>query len=245
MPSLAEHFTVVVPDLRGVGESSVPAGGFDKRTMAQDVRGLVEHLGSREIRIVGHDIGGMVAYAYAAQFPETLRAAAIAAVLVPEPSWRDLPLLPGGPAWQWWWAFHAVDQIADKLIGDNLEYYLNAFFDFQYPGPNQDTRTITAADRERFVAAYSGPGSLSAGLGWFRAFLQDIEDNQAWLATRLDVPWLALGDPRVLAGMAEQGKRISSKSHSVEISPSGHWVLQQQPTQVLDALLPFLSGAEQ
>ena len=244
MPTLAERFTVVAPDLRGVGESSVPAGGFDKRTMARDVRDLADHLGASEISLAGHDIGGMVAYAYAAQFPETLRQVAIAAVIVPEPSWRELRLLPGGPVWPWWWAFHSVEQIADKLIGDNLSYYLNAFYDFQYAGMNQDTLAITAADRERFVAAYSRPGALNAGLGWFRAFGQDIDDNRAWLATRLEVPWLALGDPRVLAGMAEQGTRISSKSQAVEISPAGHWVLQQQPTKVLDALLPFLGGAE-
>jgi haloacetate dehalogenase len=243
MPALAQRFRVVAPDLRGVGGSSVPAGGFDKRTMARDIYGLAEQLGTPEISVVGHDIGGMVAYAYAAQFPEAVRAAALASVLVPEPSWRELPLLPGGPVWPWWWAFHSVDRIADKLIGDNLEYYLNVFFDFQYPGLNQDTWSITAADRERFVAAYAGPGSLGAGLGWFRAFGQDIDDNQNWLAAQLDVPWLALGDPRVIAGMAEQGRRISSNSRAVEISPSGHWVLQQQPGQVVDTLLPFLAGA--
>jgi haloacetate dehalogenase len=242
MPALARRFTVVAPDLRGVGGSSVPPDGYDKRTMAGDVRGLVEHLGSSEICMVGHDIGGMVAYAYAAQFPETVRAAAIAAVLVPEPSWRDLPLLPSGPTWNWWWAFHSVDRIADKLIGDNLEYYLNAFFDLQRPGLNQDTRSITAADRQRFVAAYASPGSLSAGLSWFRAFGQDIDDNEKWLAKQLQVPWLALGDPAAIAAMAEQGRRISSNSRAVEISPSGHWVLQQQPTQVLDTLTPFLSA---
>lgn len=242
MPALAQRFTVVALDLRGVGGSSVPAGGFDKLTMAGDVHDLAEHLGSKAISLVGHDIGGMVAYAYAARFPESVRRAAVAAVVVPERSWRELPLLPGGPAWQWWWAFHSVDRIADRLIGDNLEYYLNSFFDFQYPGLNVDTGSITAADRERFLAAYSAPGSLGAGLGWFRAFGQDIDDNEKWLATQLDVPWLAVGDSHSIAGMADQARRISSKAQAVEISQSGHWVLQHQPAQVLDALLPFLDA---
>jgi haloacetate dehalogenase len=236
MRPLSERFTVVAPDLRGVGGSSVPANGFEKRAMALDVRGLVQELGVAEVSLVGHDIWGMVAYAYAAQFPESVRNAAIAAVLVPQPSWLELPLLPGGAVWPWWWGFHSVDRVADKLIGENLEYYLNMFYDFQYPGENHDTSAITAADRAVFLEAYSGRGSLTAGLGWFRAFLQDIEDNRRWLATPLQIPWLALADPRTLTAMTEQGRAISARSRAVEIAPAGHWLLQQQPQQVLDAL---------
>jgi haloacetate dehalogenase len=241
MPALAERFTVVAPDLRGVGGSSVPAGGFEKRAMALDIRGLVDELGAADVSIVGHDIGGMVAYAYAAQFPESVRDVAIAAVLVPQPSWLELPLLPSGTVWPWWWGFHSVDRVADKLIGDNLEYYLHSFYDYQYPGENHDTSAITAADRAAFLEAYSGRGALTAGLSWFRAFPQDIEDNRGWLATPLEVPWLALADPRTFTAMTEQGRTISSRSRAVEIGPAGHWVLQQQPQQILDALLPHMA----
>jgi haloacetate dehalogenase len=244
MPTLAGQFTVVVPDLRGVGGSSVPAGGFDKRTMALDVLGLVQELALPDVSIVGHDIGGMVAYAYAAQFPETTREVAIASVLVPQPSWLDLRLLPGGAAWPWWWGFHSVERFADKLIGDNLEYYLSAFYDFQYEGENHDASTITALDRARFLDAYSKPGSLSAALGWFRAFPQDIEDNRDWLGTPLETPWLALADPRTFETMSDQARVISSKAQAVEIGPAGHWVLQQQPAKTLDALIPFLTGRD-
>jgi pimeloyl-ACP methyl ester carboxylesterase len=237
MPGLAERFTVIVPDLRGVGARSVPAGGFDKRTMAVDVLGLVEQLGLADVSIVGHDIGGMVAYAFAAQFPQRIRKLAIAAVVVPEPSWLAQTLLPTGEAWNWWWAFHSVERFADKLIGDNLDYYFNAFFDLHA----HDSSALSAFDRATFVEAYSRPRVLSAALGWFRAFVHDVEDNREWLQRPLEVPYLALADPRALAAMTKQAQLISADPRTTEIGPAGHWIPQEQPRQILDALISFLT----
>jgi pimeloyl-ACP methyl ester carboxylesterase len=83
---------------------------------------------------------------------------------------------------------------------------------------------------------------LSAALGWFRAFPQDIADNDAWLKQRLDIPYLAVTEPHVLAAMTEQASRISTRHQVAAIAPSGHWVTQQQPGQVADALIAFLGG---
>lgn len=87
-------------------------------------------------------------------------------------------------AWNWWWAFHSVERFADKLIGDNLDYYFNAFFDLHA----HDSSALSALDRATFVEVYSRPLVLSAALGWFRAFLQDVEDNREWLQVPLEVP---------------------------------------------------------
>ena len=239
MPLLAAHYRVIAPDLRGVGGSTVTFDGFDKRTMAGDVAGLLDALGVRSASVVGHDIGGMVAYAFAKSHSDRIDKLAIAAVLMPEQAWYGFPLIGRGSPW--WFGFHAVPLLPDRLIAASLSFYFDWFFDFHDPGENYDASGITAADREAYVHAYSAPGALSAALGWFRAFPQDIVDNDAWLADPLDVPYLAIAEPHVMAPMTNQAKRISNNHQVVEIAPSGHWVTQQQPAQVSDALTAFLA----
>jgi haloacetate dehalogenase len=240
MPLLAQRYRVIAPDLRGVGGSTVTVDGFDKRTMAGDVAGLLDALDTPAACVVGHDIGGMVAYAFAKSYPGRISKLGIAAVLLPEQAWYELPLL--GPRSPWWFGFHAVPLLPERLISASLSCYLDWFYDFHDPGENYDASGITAADREAYVQAYSAPGALSAALGWFRAFPQDIVDNDVWLRQPLDIPYLAIAEPHVLAPMTDQATRISSKHHVVEIGPSGHWVTQQQPGQVADALIAFLGG---
>ncbi len=158
-------------------------------------------------------------------------------MVVPEPSWLEQTLLPTGEVWNWWWAFHSVERFADKLIGDNLDYYFNAFFDLHA----LDGSALSALDRATFVEAYSRPRVLSAALGWFRAFVQDVEDNREWLQLPLEVPYLALADPGALAAMTKQAQLISADPRMTEIGPAGHWIPQEQPGQILDALIPFLT----
>ena len=241
MPRLAERYTVIAPDLRGVGGSSVPLGGFDKRTMAGDLAGLLDALDLKSAGVVGHDIGGMVAYAFAKLHPERVTSLGIAAVLLPERDWYQRSLLPSGPGWAWWFAFHSVPNVPDRLIAACLDFYFDTFYDLHDEGTNYDSSGITAADRAAYVAAYSGHGSLTAALGWFRAFPQDIEDNDGWLSEPLDLPYLALTEPHVHEAMSAQAGRIAREATVVKVEPSGHWVTHQQPGQVTDALLSFLS----
>jgi pimeloyl-ACP methyl ester carboxylesterase len=241
MPALAEHYRVIVPDLRGIGGSAVTFDGFDKRTMAGDVAALLDALDIPSASVVGHDIGGMVAYAFAKSYPGRISKLGIAAVLLPEQAWYQLPLLD--PRSPWWFRFHAIPLVPERLISASLSFYLDWFFDFHDPGENYDASGVTAADREAYVQAYSAPGALSAALGWFRAFPQDAADNDVWLQQPLDLPYLALAEPHVLAAMAAQAPRISARHQVAEIAPSGHWVTQQQPGQVADALIAFLGGS--
>lgn len=240
MPVLAERYRVIAPDLRGVGGSTVTFDGFDKRTMAGDIAGLLDAFGVPAAYVVGHDIGGMVAYAFAKSYPGRTRKLGIAAVLMPEGAWYNFPLLD--PRSPWWFRFHALPRVPERLIAASLSFYFDWFYDFHDPGQNYDASGITAADREAYVRAYSAAGALSAALGWFRAFPQDIVDNDAWLKQPLDIPYLALAEPHVLAPMTEQASRISARHQVTEIAPSGHWVTQQQPGQVTDALIAFLGG---
>jgi len=168
MPALAEHYRVIVPDLRGIGGSTVTFGGFDKRTMAGDVAALLGALDIPSASVVGHDIGGMVAYAFAKSYPDHISKLGIAAVLLPEQTWYQWPLLD--PRTPWWFRFHALPLVPERLISASLTFYLDWFFDFHDPGQNYDASGITAADRKAYAEAYSAPGALSAALGWFRAF---------------------------------------------------------------------------
>jgi len=136
MPLLAEHYRVIAPDLRGVGGSTVTFGGFDKRTMASDLGGLLDALGIPTACVVGHDIGGMVAYAFAKRYPRRISKLAIAAVLVPEQAWYSYPLL--GQRSPWWFGFHAVPRVPERLISASLSYYFDWFYDFHDPGQNYD-----------------------------------------------------------------------------------------------------------
>ena len=238
MPALAEHFTVIAPDLRGVGGSTVTFDGFDKRTMAGDLAGVLDALSSPKACVVGHDIGGMVAYAFANSHPDRITKLGIAAVLMPEQAWYGFPLLGSGSPW--WFGFHAIPLVPERLISASLRFYLDWFFDFHDPGENYDVSGITAADREAYVQAYSAPGALGAALGWFRAFPQDIVDNDNWLQTPLDIPYLAIAEPHVVTPMTAQAARISNHFQVVQIAPSGHWVTQQQPGQVANALIAFI-----
>jgi len=121
-----------------------------------------------------------------------------------------------------------------------MDFYFDWFFDLINDGSNYDSSGITVADREAYVKAYSGPGALSAALGWFRAFGRDIEDNEEWFAEPLNVPYLAMVEPRIRDAMKTQASRIARNPELVEISPSGHWITQQQPAQVARALISFL-----
>jgi haloacetate dehalogenase len=238
MPVLAERYQVIAPDLRGIGGSTVAFEGFDKRAMAGDIAGLLDALDIPSAHVVGHDIGGMVAYAFAKSHPVRIGKLGIAAVLMPEQAWYRFPLL--GTRSPWWFGFHAVPLLPERLIASSLSFYLDWFYDFHDPGENYDASGITASDREAYVQAYSAPGALSAALGWFRAFPQDIVDNDTWLQQPLDIPYLAIAEPHVLAPMTEQATRISRNRRVIEVAPSGHWVTQQQPGQVADALMAFL-----
>jgi haloacetate dehalogenase len=241
MPALAGHYRVIAADLRGVGGSTVTVGGFDKRTMAGDLAALLDALSIPAAAVVGHDIGGMVAYAFAKSYPSRISRLGIAAVLLPEQAWYQWPLLDSRTPW--WFRFHAIPRVPERLISASLSFYFDWFFDFHDEGTNYDASGVSAADREAYVRAYSAPGALSAALGWFRAFPQDIADNDEWLRQPLDIPYLALAEPHVLAAMTEQAARISTRHQVAEITPSGHWVTQQQPGQVADALIAFLGGA--
>ena len=185
MPELAKDYTIIVPDLRGVGLSDRPHVGYSKRQLAADLQGLVSQLGGERVHVVGHDIGGMVAYAYATQFP--VRTLSI--LDVPIPGIGDWDRVVQDPR-VWHFAFHQKHDLPEALICGGREHlYITTFI--------ADRAHIRGAfsteDMAEYVAAYSHPGAFRAGMEMYRQFSQDAEDNRAAGQLPSDLKVLALG----------------------------------------------------
>jgi len=251
MPALAQHYTVIAPDLPGAGDSGRPAGGYDKKTMANDIYALVTGLGYARINLVGHDIGGMVAYAYAAQHPAAVRRLAILDVLVPDQSFTKFQLLPlSATKWPWWFAFHDVPGLAATLVSHDVPDYLNWFYDNRSYIPG----ALTAEDRAAYIRDYSAPGALTGGDQWYVTFLQDIKDNEVFGKTKLPMPLLLLGGvparpgfktvtalgygPVMPAAYAPKAAHITAYT----VQRAGHYLPDEQPTVVTQRFLAFFGA---
>lgn len=235
LPALAAHYTVLAPDLRGAGGSSKPepAAGYDAGTLAEDIYQLVQYLGLGPIRLVGHDIGVMVAYAYAATHPaEVMRLGLL-----------DGPLLgvgatPGtGRPGIWHPGFHATPTLPELLTAGREHAYLTYFFRHFAHRPD----AFTPEEVAEFVRAYSAPGAMSAGFAWYRAFPATAAQNQRWAQTKLPMPVLALGG-QYSAGPAivATAQAIADHVQGGSVPDAGHWLAEENPAYLLAQLLAFL-----
>jgi pimeloyl-ACP methyl ester carboxylesterase len=235
MAELATTHTVIAPDLRGIGQSSIPAGGFTKATMAQDVHALVRSLGFARIRLVGHDIGLMVAYAYAAQYPsEVERIVLMDAFLPGVGNWREVWLLRD------LWHFHFYGETPLKLVDGRERIYFEHFWnDFAA----DRTRSVPESDRQLYAAAYARPDGMRAGFENFRAFEQDGEELARLAQTPLPMPMLILtGEKASGPVLIEQGRLVATDVEGVVIPGAGHWLMEEAPDQVIPKLVEFLNG---
>ena len=239
MPQLAaRRYTVLAPDLRGLGDTTKPAGGYDKATIAQDIHGLVAHLGlGPRINLAGHDMGGMVAYAYAAQHPEQLSTLTIMDVPLPgiEP-WNEITQSPRA----WHFHFHSVQDLPEALIsGRELEY-----FKWFHNAEAINSRAFDNQTDEIYGRAYAMPGALRAGFEYYRAFPQDIQANQAFARHKLPMPVLGIGGEGGMGAIiGDHLRHVAGNVRAVNIQGAGHWVAEEQPAAVTDALLAFLPAA--
>jgi pimeloyl-ACP methyl ester carboxylesterase/quercetin dioxygenase-like cupin family protein len=234
MPKLAASHTVIAPDLRGAGASERTAGGYDKKTMAKDIRGLVHQLGYDEpVQMVGHDIGLMVAYAYAAQYPtEVNRLVLMDAFLPGIGDWKSVWLLRD------LWHFHFYGPTPEALVKGRERTYLDHFWnDFAADA----SRSVPEADRQLYAAAYARDNGIRAGFEYFKNFEQDARDFAAFGATKLPMPVLILtGEKASGNGLIEQGRLVATDVRGVIVKGSGHWLMEEAPDQVMPALVGFL-----
>jgi len=231
---LASTHTVIAPDLRGAGQSSTPAAGYTKAEMAQDIHALVRKLGYEHIQIVGHDIGLMVAYAYAAQYPaEVERIVLMDAFLPGVGSWRDVWLMRD------LWHFHFYGKTPLALVHGRERIYFEHFWNDFAADP---AHSIPERDRRLYAKAYARPGGMRAGFEYFRAFEKDAEDFAAFAKKPLRMPMLVLtGEKASGESLIQQGRLVAKNVEGVVIRKSGHWLMEEAPDQTIPALVEFLN----
>ena len=233
IPALAERFTVVAPDLPGIGDSSIPIDGLDMKTAAIRIHGLARALGFQKAEVVGHDIGLMVAYAYAAQFPaEVAKLAVMDAFLPGVDGWESVYNNPGI------WHFRFNGLTPEALVEGRERIYFEHFWN---NFAADKTHSIPEADRESYAAAYSRPGRMRAGWAYFVSFQQAAKDFAVLARTKLPMPVLAIGGEKANGGvLGQQMKLVASDANIVVLEGSGHWVMEERPRETTDALLKFL-----
>jgi pimeloyl-ACP methyl ester carboxylesterase len=230
---LAHNHTVVVPDLRGTGLSSHPEGGYDKKTQARDIAQVLDKLNVQQAALVTHDIGNMVGYAFAAQFPARVtRWVVIDAPLPGIGPWDEIlrsPVL---------WHFNFRGPDVERLVKGRERIYLDRFWNELSANP----KAIDEATRRHYAALYARPGAMHSAFNQFAAFTQDAIDNKAFAANgKLSMPVLALGaDHSFGTQMADDVRFVVTDVTGGMISNSGHWVVEEQLQQTTAAIVGFI-----
>jgi len=233
LADLAKTHTVIVPDLRGAGASARPDAGYDKKNMAKDIHELVAGVSSEPAAVVGHDIGLMVAYAYAAQYPaDTSKVALMDAFLPGVGDWKNVWLLRD------LWHFHFTSDTAVALVKGRERIYFEHFWnDFAA----DKTRSVSEADRQLYTKAYAQPNGMRAGFQYFKNFDQDAQDFAQFAQTKLTQPMLVLtGEKASGTFLIDQAKLVATNVDGRVIAGSGHWLIDEKPEQVMPILLDFL-----
>lgn len=233
MPEIAKHYPAVAVEYRGACDSSKPAAGYDKKTMAQDIHTLVEKLGFERIKLVGFDIGLMVAYAYAAQYPEQVEHLVLVDAMLPGTSFFDQ--VQCSPR-SWHFAFHRQLEVPEMLVTGRERQYLEVFYD----AFSVKRDAITEEALQEYTRCYSKPGALTAGFENYRAFDQDVADNREFFKTKLQMPVLGLGSPIVTGPFLFDMLSEGASNVRVEVVPdTGHWIAEENPEYMIQSLLDF------
>jgi pimeloyl-ACP methyl ester carboxylesterase len=238
MPALANHFSVIAPDMRGQGDSDRPATGYDTRTLASDVHALVHQLGHREINLAGHDVGAWAAYAYAAAYRDEVRRLALLDAAIPGVT------PPQAFAFQrnsktWQFTFHAVPDIPEMLTAGREREYLAWFFRTKAAKPD----AIPAAVVDLYARAYSVPGGMKAGFAYYRAVFDDIDQNTVSKETPLAMPVLALGGAKAVGDSLRQAMTTAATTVSGgAIANCGHYIPEEAPRELIRRFNAFFGS---
>jgi len=233
IPVLAARFTVIAPDLPGIGDSDIPADGLDMKSAAIRIHDLAKSLGVQKAEVVGHDIGLMVAYAYAAQFPtEVTKLVLMDAFLPGVEGWEVVYNNPSI------WHFRFNGPTPEALVQGRERTYFDYFWnDFAA----EKTHSIPEADRKAYAAAYARPGRMHAGWAYFVSFLQAAKDFAQLSQTKLTMPVLTIGGDKSLGeALGQQVKLVATDATIIVLKNTGHWVLEENPKETTEALQKFL-----
>jgi pimeloyl-ACP methyl ester carboxylesterase len=233
IPALAERFTVIAPDLPGIGDSDIPPNGLDMKSAAIRIHDLAKALGVQKAEVVGHDIGLMVAYAYAAQFPtEVTKLVLMNAFLPGVEGWEAIYNSPAI------WHFRFNGPTPEALVHGREQTYFAYFWSDLAA---DKTRSIPEDARKAYIAAYSRPGRMHAGWAYFVSFLQAAKDFAQLSQAKLTMPVLSIGGDKSLGeALGQQVKLVGTNVTVVVLKNAGHWILEEQFKETSEALEKFL-----
>ena len=237
MPTLAQSFTVIAPDLRGLGESDKPETGYDNRTVADDIYRLIQQLGLSPICLVGHDIAAPIAYTYAATYPDAVQQLVVLdgtiPGLVPEQAFQ---FSPNQPTWQF--VFHTVPDLPEQLVEGRERLYLSWFF--AHKAYQKDA--IAQEDIDEYVRHYSKSGAMKAGFEHYRSFFKNVEQNREHARTKLKMPVLALGGEHSTGMlMLKMMQAVAEDVQGGIVTECGHYISEERPNDLIQQLLTFLN----
>ncbi len=233
IPLFADRFTVIAPDLPGIGDSDIPADGLNMKNAAVRIHDLAKSLGIREAEVVGHDIGLMVAYAYAAQYPAEVKKLVLMDAFLPGvEGWEAVYNNPNI------WHFRFNGPTPEALVEGRERIYFEYFWnDFAA----DKTHSIPEADRQAYTAAYSRPGRMHAAWEYFVSFQQAAKDFAQLSRTRLTMPVLTIAGEKSMGDVLGQQAKIAAIDVTVVVLKDvGHWVLEERPKETTEALQKFL-----
>ncbi|HEY2470928.1 MAG TPA: alpha/beta fold hydrolase [Terracidiphilus sp.] len=234
---LMKDHTVIVPDLRGIGRSSKPTDGYDKKTQAGDMRAVVTGLGYDRTFVVAHDIGNMVAYSYAATFPEKVERLVVMDAPIPgiEP-WSEILQNPG----VWHFNFHGPD--AERLVQGRERIYFDRIWNDFTGDPSQPDE----ATRNFFAATYAQPGGMRSGFAQFAAFARDAADDKVFEQVKLAMPVLAVGGEKSFGPLqAVIMRHVATNVREAVVAGSGHWLMEERPVETVTLIRGFLDASPQ
>ena len=233
IPALAERFTVIAPDLPGIGDSAIPTDDLDMKSAAIRIHDLAKSLGVQKAEVVGHDIGLMVAYAYAAQFP-----AEVSKLVLMD------AFLPGVPGWEavynnpHIWHFRFNGPTPEALVQGRERIYFDYFWDDFAADKNH---SIPEEARQAYATAYARPGRMHAGWAYFVSFLQAARDFAQLSQTKLTMPVLAIGGEKANGeALGQQAKLVATDVTAMVLKNTGHWLMEENPKETTEALQKFL-----
>jgi pimeloyl-ACP methyl ester carboxylesterase len=231
---IANNYTVVAPDMRGLGDSEKTQTGYDTKTLAEDIYQLVKKLGFSKIYIVAHDWGGPVAYSYAAAHPEDVRKMIILDTLLPGFGFEEAgDFSPNGI---WHFSFHAVRDLPEKLIDRKEDVYLNWFYD--YGSYNQSA--ITTDDRDEYIKQYSKPGAMCAGFEYYRAVFEDAEQNKVYAKEKLKIPILTIGGEAAIGNFTTASfQKVANNVTGITLPNTGHFIPEERPNFLIKQIIDF------
>lgn len=244
---LAKAYRVIIVDIRGMGSSEKPESGYDKKTMATDILELIRQLGLTKVHLMGHDIGGMIAMSFAFNYPEFTEKLIVLDGSHPSEGMMQMPLIPAVGTftkkmdatmpYAWWMGFNQVKELPEKILEGRFRYLLDWLFKYVMI----DDHKMSLFEREVYASVYNEAENIRASNAWYQTFMQDIEDAKTY--QQLHMPVLGIGSYISYNYMKMGLPYVAKNVKVIGILDSGHYLYEEQPQRVLDAVLRFLEIA--